>query len=118
MIYEVSTLSARGQVTIPKPIRQVLGVDAGARLAFEVLGDQRVVVTAAARVEAGEVDADDESYDPAIGPFLGLLDKDIDAGRVGPMPPDLEASMMYFLHHPDLPPVDLNEEIVGEVHLG
>jgi len=127
MIHEVSTLSARGQVTIPKPIRQALGVDAGARLSFEVLDDQRVVLAPAASVNAratagesaqGNDSDDDEPYDPALGPFLGLLDKDINAGKVSDLPKDLEESMLYFLHHPDLPPVDLDEEIVGEVPLG
>jgi len=46
MIHEVSTLSARGQVTIPKPVREAMGVDAGARLSFEVFDDRRVVLTA------------------------------------------------------------------------
>jgi len=128
MIHEVSTLSARGQVTIPKPIRQVLGLDAGARLSFEVLEGQRVVLAPAASVNARAATAEesaqqgasdaDEPYDPALGPFLGLLDKDIDAGRVRDLPKDLEESMLRFLHHPDLPPVDLDEEIIGEVALG
>jgi len=121
MIHEVSTLSARGQVTIPKPVREAMGVDAGARLSFEVLDDRRVVLTpaaAGAAIEAAQAVDDDEPYDPALGPFLGLLDKEIDAGRVYDLPPDLKESMLRFLHHPDLPPVDLDEEIIGEVALG
>jgi len=124
MIHEVSTLSARGQVTIPKPIRQVLGVDAGARLSFEVLDDQRVVLVPAvgvsARAAAAEESAQqnasgaDESYDPALGPFLGLLDKDIDAGRVRDLPKDLEKMLLRRRGRP----INLDEELIGEVALG
>jgi len=132
MIHEVSTLSARGQVTIPKTVREAMGVDAGARLSFEVLDDRRVVLTPAPttarmrREVASKTDpamahaqsADAEPHDPALEPFLGLLDKEIDAGRVRELPKDLEESMLRFLHHPDLAPVDLDEEIIGEVALG
>jgi len=130
MIHEVSTLSARGQVTIPKPVREAMGVDAGARLSFEVLDDRRVVLAPATAgagvrremvgqaVHAEAEDDEDEPYDPALGPFLGLLDKDIDAGRVRALPKDLEEFMLGLLNDPRFPPVDLDEEIVGEVPLG
>ena len=29
IIHEVATMTAKGQITVPKPIRQALGVDAG-----------------------------------------------------------------------------------------
>jgi len=127
MIHEVSTLSARGQVTIPKPVREAMGVDAGARLSFEVLDDRRVVLAPApagagaprGRSQAPQAEDDGEPYDPALGPFLGLLDKDIDAGRrVGHLPKDLEEFMLGLLNDPRFPPVDLDEEIVGEIPLG
>jgi len=121
MIHEVSTLSARGQVTIPKPVREAMGVDAGARLSFEVLDDRRVMLTpatAGVAIDAAQAADDDEPYDPALGPFLGLLDKDIDAGLVRELPKDLEEFMLGLLNDPRFPPVDLDEEIVGEVALG
>jgi len=127
MIHEVSTLSARGQVTIPKPVREAMGVDAGARLSFEVLDDRRVVLApamAGAGVrretvgQAAPADDDDEPYGPALGPFLGLLDKEIDARRVYDLPPDLERSMLALLNDSRLASLDWNEEIVGEVALG
>ena len=62
-IHEVATLTSKGQITLPKPIRQALGVDVGGKVAFELLGD-RVVVT---RVE------EEPHEDPAIGRFLLLL---------------------------------------------
>lgn len=40
----MSRITSKGQVTIPKNIRQVLGVKPGDRVAFELLPDRRVVV--------------------------------------------------------------------------
>jgi AbrB family looped-hinge helix DNA binding protein len=34
-----STISDKGQVTIPKPLREALGIRSGDRLAFELRGD-------------------------------------------------------------------------------
>ena len=70
-IHEVATLTSKGQITLPKPIRQALGVDAGGKVAFD-LRDGEVVVTR----------ADAEHEDPAIGAFLSLLARDIEAGRI------------------------------------
>ena len=61
-IHEIATLTSKGQITLPKPIRQALGVDVGGKLAFDLRGSE-VVVT---RVDA-------EHEDPAIGAFLSLL---------------------------------------------
>ena len=43
-IHEVATITSKGQITLPKPIRQALGVDAGGKVAFDFTGD-RVIVT-------------------------------------------------------------------------
>ena len=40
----MSRMTSKGQVTIPKNIRQALGVKPGDHVAFELLPDQRVVV--------------------------------------------------------------------------
>ena len=40
----MSRITSKGQVTIPKNIRQVLGVKPGDRVEFELLPDRRVVV--------------------------------------------------------------------------
>ena len=37
-------ITSKGQVTIPKNIRQVLGVKPGDQVEFELLSDQRVIV--------------------------------------------------------------------------
>jgi len=39
-----STLTSKGQITIPKEVREHLGVDTGDRLSFVVLDDGSVVV--------------------------------------------------------------------------
>ena len=63
ILHEVATMTAKGQITLPKAIRQALGVDIGAKVAFELHENGRVVVSRA--------NADHE--DPAIGAFLNLL---------------------------------------------
>ncbi|SCZ54176.1 MULTISPECIES: AbrB/MazE/SpoVT family DNA-binding domain-containing protein [Photorhabdus] len=35
-IYELATLNSKGQITIPRSIRQALGIDTGSKLAFEL----------------------------------------------------------------------------------
>jgi len=103
-IHEVATLTSKGQITLPKPIRQALGVDAGSRVAFDFTGD-RVTVT---RV------TDESHEDPAIGSFLALLENDIQSGRhVTTLPDDLARSMLAALGKR----VDLNEDIEGDVAL-
>ena len=85
IVHEVATMTAKGQITLPKAIRQALGVDVGARVAFELHEDGQVVVS---RAEA-------EHEDPAIGAFLDLLAGDIRAGRhVRAMPDDLARDML------------------------
>lgn len=103
VIHEVATLTSKGQITLPKPIRQALGVDAGGKVAFD-LRDGEVVVTR----------ADAEHEDPAIGAFLSLLARDIEAGRnVQGLPEDLTRAMLEQAGHG----VKLDEEIDGEVEL-
>lgn len=103
-IHEVATITSKGQITLPKPIRQALGVDSGGKVAFDFTGDQ-VVVT---RV------TDEPHEDPAIGRFLALLEKDIQSGRhVTTLPDDLARSMLASLDKS----VDLNEDIDGDVAL-
>lgn len=42
-----ATVTSKGQITLPKPVRDVLGVDAGDRVIFRVRDDGVVEVTAA-----------------------------------------------------------------------
>jgi antitoxin PrlF len=66
VVEEICTITAKGQTTIPKTVRQALGVGYGARIAF--------------RIENGTVTvhpANDDLTDPALAPFLDLLARDI-----------------------------------------
>jgi antitoxin PrlF len=81
----VCTVTAKGQTTVPKAIRQALGVSYGGRIAFRV-EDGAVSVHAAAELEE----------DPALAPFLALLERDI-ASRpeaLVPLTPELAARVI------------------------
>lgn len=70
-IREVASVTSKGQITLPKSVRQLLGVESGDKIVFGVLGGHVVVRR-----------ADDQPHaDPAILGFLALLEKDIHAGR-------------------------------------
>lgn len=103
-IHEVATITAKGQITLPKPIRQALGVDYGGKVVFDLRGSQ-VVVTRA---------EDARHEDPAIGSFLELLEADIRNGRhLSSLPADLVQAMLATLPKS----VDLSADIEGEVAL-
>ena len=102
-IHEQATLTSKGQITLPKSIRQVLGVTTGGKVAFE-LRDGEVIVSRAAA----------EHEDPAIGAFLGLLEADICEGRsVRGLPEELAQAMLANVGKAE----NLDEEIEGEVAL-
>ena len=50
-IHEVATLTSKGQITLPKSIRQALGVDTGGKVAFDLRGGEVVVSRADAEHE-------------------------------------------------------------------
>jgi antitoxin PrlF len=103
-IHEVATLTSKGQITLPKSIRQALGVDTGGKLAFVLRGSQVVVSRAEEPVHE----------DPAIGKFLALLEQDMASGRnVSTLPKGLARSMLATLKRP----MTLGEEIEGDVAL-
>ena len=104
IIHEIATMTAKGQITIPKAIRQALGVDVGAKVAFELQEDGQVVVSL----------ADAEHEDPAIGAFLDLLAGDIQAGRhVQAIPDDLARDMLDHAGRE----AGMDEDIEGDVDL-
>jgi antitoxin PrlF len=76
-----SSVTDRYQTTIPKGVREALGIRRGDTIAYEIAGDQ---VTLRRQVET-EVD------DPALLGFLDLIERDIDAHpeRLRPVPADL-----------------------------
>ena len=105
-IHETATLTSKGQITLPKPIRQVLGVGYGGKVAFALQGNKVVV----SRVDESEV----AHEDPAIGSFLSLLESDIRAGRhVAPMPRLLLKAMLAAAKRRANP----GEDIEGDVAL-
>ena len=104
VIHEVATLTSKGQVTLPKSIRQALGLDAGSKIAFDWQGSEVIVSRA----------DDTQHTDPAITGLLALIEKDIQRGkRLSDLPPTLAKSMRAALKRR----VDLNEDITGDVAL-
>ena len=102
-IHEEATLTSKGQITLPKSIRQVLGVTAQGKVAFDLRGGEVIVSR-----------ADGEHHDPAIGAFLDLLETDIRKGRnVGALPVDLANTMLANVNNAK----DSDEDIEGEVAL-
>ncbi|CAB5671320.1 putative regulator PrlF [Delftia tsuruhatensis] len=100
-IHEIATLTSKGQVTLPKAIRQALGVDTGSKLAFD-LRDGEVVVTR----------ADAEHEDPAIAAFLTVLARDIEAGRnIRGLPDELARSMLEHAGHKVSLDGDFDEDV-------
>lgn len=103
-IHEVATITSKGQITLPKSIRQVLGVDYGGKVAFDLRGSE-VIVTC----------ADEAAHeDPAIGSFLALLEDGIRTGQhLSALPDSLVQDMLSTLTQP----VDLDADIEGDVSL-
>ena len=103
-IHEIATITSKGQITLPKPIRQALGVDYGGKVAFDLRGSQ-VIVT---RADVSQHE------DPAIGAFLALLEADIRSGQhLCTLPDNLVQAMLSTLTQP----VDLAADIQGDVAL-
>lgn len=104
VIHEVATITSKGQITLPKPIRQALGVDFGSKVAFDLRGSQ-VIVTR----------ADESSHeDPAIASFLALLEKDI---RTGQHLCNLPDGLVQAMQASTTLPVDMDADIEGDVAL-
>ena len=104
-VHEVTTITSKGQITLPKPIRQALGVTVGSKIAF-ALREGEVVVR--------RVDEGDTYEDPAIGAFLTLLEHDIRAGgHVRTVPDKLAKAMTAAARRAR----SLEERIEGKVAL-
>jgi antitoxin PrlF len=105
MLEEISTITAKGQTTVPKSVRTALGVDYGGKIAFRV--DERGV-----SVHRAETD----NEDPAIDRFLAFLADDI-ARRpeaVTALSPALAERLAALTHGVK---VDHNAPIDGDVDL-
>jgi antitoxin PrlF len=105
LLEEYSTITAKGQTTVPKSVRQALGVGAGDQIAFRLDADG---------VTIHRVNNDQPHSDPAIGAFLQFLAKDMQANpsRLQALSPDLMASIGELVEGIE---VDLDAPIEGEV---
>ena len=108
VVEEICTITAKGQTTVPRAVRQALGVGYGGRIAFRVEGES---VTIHALPE-------DDTADPALAPFLALLEADV-AGRpvhaVLSLTPALAGRLEALTG--ELDEVDPDAPIEGEVAL-
>jgi antitoxin PrlF len=67
MVFEkITTISAKGQTTVPVEVRNALGVDAGDRVSFRLDDEGKVSLSRA-----------EDDGDPAIDAFLTFLAQDI-----------------------------------------
>lgn len=105
IVQERSRITAKGQTTVPKAVRQALGVSYGGEIAF-VVDEHGVSVR---RVEA-------EEADPVIGAFLGFLEQDMlrNPQNVIAFPPGLADRMAALTEQVR---VDPGEVIDGPVAL-
>lgn len=101
---EISTITVKGQTTVPKAVRQALGVGYGGKIAF--------------RIENGKVTLSKlevPHHDPALGSFLNILEQDIQAGHhMRDMPAGVMAALKRALAQA---PVELDETLAGDVAL-
>ena len=108
LLREDSTITAKGQTTVPKAVRQALGLGSGDRLSFVVDDQRRVYLEKAGSYEA---------EDPVVTSFLDFLARDMaehpDAS-VLPFPPALRDRIAALVEGI---PVDTDAEIEGEVAL-
>ena len=105
VIEEFSTITAKGQTTVPKPVRKALGLSEGDQIAFRV---DRGAVTVR-RVDQGQ-------DDPAIASFLSFLASDIknNPANLKTLPPDLAKRVANLVEGVE---VDLDARIEGDVEL-
>ncbi|UIY45838.1 type II toxin-antitoxin system PrlF family antitoxin [Methylobacterium radiotolerans] len=104
LVRERSKVTSKGQTTVPKSVRQALGVSYGGEIDYVV-------------DEGGEVRlVGAEETDPVIDGFLAFLARDMDRNpeNIKAFPPALAERMAALTAGMK---VDLNEEIGGAVTL-
>jgi antitoxin PrlF len=99
-----STITAKGQTTVPKSVRQVLGVHSGDQIEFSVQAVGVVMRRA----------TDHRHSDPVIGAFLQFLAHDMrtNPGRLEVLSPDLIDRVRELI---DGVEVDIDAPIEGDV---
>ena len=107
LIQETSTLTAKGQTTVPKAVRQALGIRSGDRIAFRVDRSGKVSLSR---------DDGDKGEVSAVDAFLDFLSNDIKARPEGVAPmPDAAAARMRDLTHGI--EIDLDDDFSGAAPL-
>lgn len=109
VVEEVCTITARGQTTVPKAVRQALGVSYGGRIAFRVKGGH---------VTVHALPPEDEATDPALARFLALLEADLTTRpteAVRPVPETLADRLEALAD--EMGDVDPDAPITGDVSL-
>lgn len=101
-----SKVTAKSQTTLPSGVRKALGIAPGDELEYVIEGNRAIVRKA----------EDAEGHDPALGPFLELLEREImqHPERLRTMPRDLLLRMRKLTRGVR---VDHNERIDGAVAL-
>ena len=104
LVRERSRITSKGQTTVPKAVRQALGVSYGGEIAYVVDEGGRVSLLRA------------EEADPVIGEFLAFLARDMtrNPSDVTAFPAALAERMAALTAEMN---VDLDEEIDGAVTL-
>jgi antitoxin PrlF len=101
---ELSTLTDKGQTTVPKSVRRALGLSPGDRIAFRV-GEAGVSLRRA-----------DDAGDPALASFLSFLARDIERHpeNLKAFPPALKKRLEGLVEGVA---VDLHAAVEGDVDL-
>lgn len=105
VLHEISTITAKGQTTVPKAVRQVLGVGAGDQIEFRVEDGEVTVLPVAVSQE-----------DPVIGRFLDFIARDLEQhpAAVKAISPQFARRVAALVGRKK---VDLTAPIEGEVDL-
>lgn len=105
VVERICTITGKGQTTVPKVVREALGVDYGGRIAFRVDGSN---------VTVRRVESDDD--DPVLAGFLDLLAREMRRRpeRIEPISPALAERISGLIEGLY---VDPEEEIEGRVSL-
>jgi antitoxin PrlF len=106
LIKEIATVTAKGQTTLPKAVRQALSVGPGDKIAYEIDPAGHVVVSR----------ADSEVDDPVLTAFLGFIAQDMAANpqNLALLPADLLERIDALVGQTD---IDLNDAIEGDIAL-
>lgn len=104
----ISKVTSRSQTTLPNGVRKALGIKPGEdTLEWEIRGDEAI---------ARRATADSDAEDPALAPFLQLLERDITEHpeRLSGLPEDLYRRWMAVTEGME---GDLDDPIEGPVAL-